>query len=89
MLFFLYFSPLEEVINSLNLDSMIYADNTQLYLRMQSGEDRATPLAKRELCIRDVITWCANNALICNPGKTESRLFISPQGLQRRKYNKA
>ena len=50
---------------------MIYADDTQLYSRMHSGENHATPLAKLELCIRDVITWCANNALICNPGKTE------------------
>ena len=46
MLFSLYFSPLEEVINRHNIDCMIYADDTQLYLRMQSGEDRATPLAK-------------------------------------------
>ena len=45
MLFSLYFYPLKEVINSHNLDCMLYADDTQLYLRMQSGEDRATPLA--------------------------------------------
>ena len=77
MIFSLYFSPLEEVINSHNLDCMIYANDTQLYLRIQSGEDRATPLAKLELCIRDVIIWCVNNALICNPGKTEFVHFSS------------
>lgn len=76
-IFSLYFSPVEVVINSHNLDCMIYANDTQLYLRIQSGEDRATPLAKLELCIRDVIIWCANNALICNPGKTEFVRFSS------------
>ena len=73
----LAFSQLDEVINSHNLDCMIYADDTYLYLRMQSGEDRAIPLAKLELCIRDVITWSANNALICNLGKTEVVHFSS------------
>ena len=49
---------------------MNYVDDTQLYSRMQFGEDRATPLARLEHCVRDLITWCANNALICNLGKT-------------------
>ena len=56
---------------------MIYANDTQLYLRMQSGEDRATQLVKLKLCIRDVITWCAKNALIYNSGKSEVIHFSS------------
>ena len=56
---------------------MIYANDTQLYLRMQSGEDRVTRLVKLKLCIRDVITWCANNALIYNSGKSEVIHFSS------------
>ena len=61
----LVFIPLEEVINSHNLDYMIYTDETQL--DMQPGEDCANPLVK--LCTRDaIVTWCANIALICNPG---------------------
>lgn len=71
----LEFISLEEVINSHNLDFMIYADETQLDI--QPGEDCANPLAKLELCTRDVITWCANIALICNPGKTEVVHFSS------------
>ena len=71
----LVFIPLEEVFNSHNLDFMIYTDETQL--DMQPGEDCANPLAKLELCTRDVITWCANVALICNPGKTEVVHFSS------------
>ena len=71
----LVFTPLEEVFNSDNLDFMIYADETQL--DMPPGEDCANPLAKLELCTRDVITWCANVALICNPGKTEVVHFWS------------
>ena len=57
-----------------NLDFMIYTDETD----MQPGEGCANPLAKLELCTRDVIvTWCANIALICNPGKAEVVHFSS------------
>jgi len=77
LVFSKYFAPLEEVTRGHNLDCMMYADDTQLYIRTKPGEDLFTSLAKLELCIKDVITWCKSNALVCNPGKTEVVHFTS------------
>jgi len=77
LLFSMYFAPLEEVIRGHDLDCMMYADDTQLYIRIKPGEDPFTSLAKLELCIKVVITWCESNGLVCNPSKTEVVHFTS------------
>ena len=77
LLFSMYFVPLEEVIRGHKLDCMMYADDIQLNIRIIPREDPFTSLAKLELCIKDVITRCKSNALVCNPSKTEVVHFTS------------
>ena len=49
-----------------------------MYIQIQPGVDSFASLAKLELCIKDVISWCTINALLCNPDKTEVIHFFSP-----------
>ena len=78
ILFSLYSAPLRKVIHNHDLGCMIYVDDTQLYLRIMPNQDSSTSLAKLELCIKDVLTWCSANALLCNPSKTYIVDFSSP-----------
>ena len=49
----------------------MYADDTQLYVTINSFSDRSVVVSKLELCIKDILIWCTSNGLACNPGKTE------------------
>lgn len=49
----------------------MYADDTQLYVAIDSVEDRPAVLNRLELCVRDIIFWCTSNGLARNPDKTE------------------
>lgn len=71
MLFSLFFAPLEDVILKHGFDVMIYADDTQLYIKIKSFDNRSNSLEKFEQCINDVLIWCTLNGLVCNPGKTD------------------
>ena len=77
LLFSLFFAPIEDVILSHNLDCMMYADDSQLYIIINPRCDRSVSLSKIELCVIDIFTWCTNNSLVCNPGKTEVVHFRS------------
>ena len=70
LLFSLYFAPLEDLIREHGIDCMMYADDTQLYVTVNSM-DRPSALSKLELCVKDVLIWCTANKLACNPSKTE------------------
>ena len=70
ILFSLFFAPLEDVINAHNLDCMMYADDTQLYITINSA-NRSVQISKLEACINDILIWCTKNGLACNAGKTE------------------
>ena len=78
--FSLYFARVEDVILAHDLDWMIYADDIQLYVTINSLQDQATVLAKLGRCIKDIITWYSVNGLECNPKKTDW-LFIYHPGL--------
>jgi hypothetical protein len=52
-------------------DCMMYADNTQLYVSIDSLGNRSATAAKLELCVKDILIWCTANKLTCNPSKTE------------------
>ena len=49
----------------------MYADDTQIYVSINSCSDRSAVLFKLELCVKDILIWCASNGLSCNADKTE------------------
>ena len=77
LLFSLYFAPIEDLIVAHGFDLMIYADDTQIYVAINTSI-RSLMLTKIELCTRDILSWCtSNNMLACNPSKTEIVHFTS------------
>lgn len=76
LLFSLYVAPIEDIIIAHGLQSMIFADDTQMYLVMQRSE-QSSCLSKLELCAQDILSWMADNKLLCNSSKTEILQFSS------------
>ena len=75
-LFSLYYGPLEDVIRAHGIDTMMYADDCQLYIKIKRS-NRRVALDQLELCIDDVLRWNTQNGLKCNPSKTEVIHFYS------------
>ncbi|CAB3992083.1 Hypothetical predicted protein [Paramuricea clavata] len=69
--FSLFFAPMEDVITAHGLSCMIYADDSQPYVILDPKKNRDAMLSKIELCIKDILTWCAKNGLTCDPDKTK------------------
>lgn len=83
VLFTLYLSPLEDVVTSHALNSMFYADDTQLYMTVKKSDMHASK-ENIERCAHDITSWCTNNTLALNDSKTEvlhltSKFSKSPQ----------
>ena len=76
LLFSLYVSPLEDIVNAHNLQTMMYADDMQLYLITQNSR-RSSGLETLEHCANDIIQWMKDNKLLCNTSKTEVLHFTS------------
>ena len=76
LLFSLYYGPLEDVIRAHGIDTMMYADDCQLYIIIKRS-NRRVALDQLELCIDDVLRWNTQNGLKCNPSKTEVIHFYS------------
>ena len=76
LLFSLYFAPLEDLIVAHGFDTMIYADDSQLYVAINTS-NRSRLLSKLELCTRDILSWCTSNILSCSPIKTQIVHFTS------------
>ena len=76
VLFYLYVSPLEDVITANGSSAMMYADDSQLYI-IKRQSNRATALDDLTLCIQDIMFWNVSNTLKCNPKKTEIIHFFS------------
>ena len=70
-MFSLFFAPLEDVISNHGMNCMMYADDTQIYVSINSCSDRSAVLSKLELCVKDILIWCASNGLSCNADETE------------------
>jgi len=75
LLFSLYV-PIEDIIIAHSLQSMIFLDDTQMYLVMQRSK-QSSCLSKLELCAQDILSWMADNELLCNSSKTEILHFSS------------
>ena len=75
--FILYTGPLSDVIGAHSgIMHMIYADDTQLYLVLQSSKT-SEAINKLESCISDVRSWAITNRLMLNDSKTEIVHFHS------------
>ena len=75
--FIMYSAPLSDVINAHhNIHHVIYADDTQLYLTMESTH-QSEAVNKLESCISDVRSWAIQNKLMLNDSKTEIIHFHS------------
>ena len=62
-------SLLEDVFKAHGINVMVYANDTQLYLRVKP--DDRTCIHKLEKCVQDIRTWTIQNKLVLNDGKTE------------------
>ena len=76
LLFTLYSAPLQDVITSHGVGTIVYADDTQLFLTFDP-EDRDEALHRIEKCIEDVKRWAVENKLVLNDAKTELIHFTS------------
>ena len=74
ILFSLYVAPLEDIIVKHGLDSMFYADDSQLYVTCSRD---FVPITQIEGCINDLRQWMGDNMLALNDGKTEVIHFSS------------
>ena len=68
--FSLYSSPIEDIIEAHDLDSMIYADDSQVYFTFRPHESNSS-VDRIERCISDIKSWMITNKLMLNDSKTE------------------
>ena len=70
LMFILYSSPIQDIITSYGIKTVLYADDTQLFITFKS-EDRAQAITSIEKCIADVKSWATENKLVLNGAKTK------------------
>ena len=78
ILFTMYTSPLSDILNEFDFGFHLYADNTQLYLPLDTKSD--APFEKVEMCLSKIKSWMTINKLRLNENKTEV-LFIMTRSL--------
>ena len=70
LVFTMYTSPLENIIDSYGFSKMLYADDTQIYVSCKSSD--IGDLIPRVLsCIKEIKEWSRLNGLKLNSSKTE------------------
>ena len=76
LLFLMYTSPTEDIVAEHGLNCMIYADDSQLYIKINSS-DRMLGMERLKSCVNAIMEWAKKNRLQCNPSKTEIIHFLS------------
>ncbi|KAK6186723.1 hypothetical protein SNE40_006003 [Patella caerulea] len=69
-------APLEDIIEKHGLNSVIYADDTQLYIACDSPKD-CSVINCIEQCVDEIRSWMGSNMLSLNDNKTEIVCFSS------------
>ena len=70
ILFICYTAPLQDIIHAHGLSSMMYADDTQLYITVKPGQVSSV-LPKIETCLSEIRSWMQENFLFLNDSKME------------------
>ena len=70
LLFICYTAPVEDIILSHGFSTIMYADDTQLYVAMKP-QARDQVVTKLELCLQDIRCWMKDNQLVLNDDKME------------------
>ena len=83
LLFTLYTTPLSSLVSGHAIPHHLYADDSQLYVSLSSGDSAAT-LNGLQSCLASVQSWMSTNKLKLNPNKTEFLLIRNE--LQQSKY---
>ena len=78
-LFSIYVSPIVDIIAAHGVQFHQYADDTQLYVAIQSDDD-LTRLEKCTLAVRD---WFTENGMLLNPDKSEVLLVASQRNAKK------
>ena len=73
LLFSLYISPLEDIVEKHGCCSILYADDTQIYITC----DGSSSISSIENCITEIKRWMSCNFLALNDEKTEVIRFSS------------
>ena len=82
ILFTIYSQPVVSIISKHNLQYHQYADDTQLYKSLPSGQLHAL-VETTEKCISDLKVWMTKNKLQLNESKTEIVLFGKSSDLKK------
>ena len=78
-LYTLYSAPISDIIRTYNVDHMIYADDTCIYIVFHY-DDRENYLCTIESCLHHLEDWFNSSRLCLNPDKTE--VLLCPPSLR-------
>uniref|UniRef100_A0A3P9KHX3 Reverse transcriptase domain-containing protein n=1 Tax=Oryzias latipes TaxID=8090 RepID=A0A3P9KHX3_ORYLA len=79
-LFTIYISPLGQIIRKHNISFHCYADDTQLYVKMDSTPTITS--SALQACLEEMEAWMAENSLQFNSNTTEAILIRTPHQIK-------